>query len=394
MTAPVAGLVGRYLLRVLEPSPRTPSEYTVPAAGDWSSADGPPIVVLVPEAEAIDPSIAYFADYSQSLDELTRAFAALGRRWRWTPVTVSSYAAALDAIVEASAADKQPLPLVVNLCDGDESNAIPGVAVIEALTARGFAFTGADAAFYRLTTSKLPMKAAFDAQGVPTAPWHALQPDDDADAVLAAVGTPAIVKPAVSAGSMGVSTSSVVHTADALRAQTQALATGYHGWNLLGGGVLVERYIAGREFTTLIVGDAGDADRARIFAPVERVFHETLPPTEQFLSYDRLWEVYEREAPLPNGEYLWQYGPVDGALADAIVRTSWAAYEAVGGRGYGRVDLRQDAATGALYVLEVNAQCALSEDENYTSVGAILRLSGTTFAELIAAVISQVEVTR
>ena len=33
-------------------------------------------------------------------------------------------------------------------------------------------------------------------------------------------------------------------------------------------------------------------------------------------------------------------------------------------------------------MLEVNAQCGLSEDENYTSIGAILRVSGKSFTEI------------
>ncbi len=39
--------------------------------------------------------------------------------------------------------------------------------------------------------------------------------------------------------------------------------------------------------------------------------------------------------------------------------------------GYGRLDIRMDRQTGKMYVLEVNAQCGLSEDEDYTSIGAI-----------------------
>jgi D-alanine-D-alanine ligase len=341
------------------------------------------VVVLVPEPAEIDPALAYYADYSQSRDELTRAFAQLGRPWRWQPVTVHSYAAVLDALVEEARRAGTPLPVVLNLCDGDDGNTVPGVEVIHALEARGFAYTGADAPFYRLTTSKLPMKAAFDGAAVPTAPWQAWQPTDAATDVLAAVGTPAIVKPAVSAGSMGVTTASVVHTAEALATQTAALQAGYMGWDLLSGGVLVERFVRGREFTVLLVGDAKDAERLLVYTPAERVFHASLRPDERFLSYDRLWEVYEREAPMPNDEHFWEYAPVSGELADEIVRVSLLAYESVGGRGYGRVDLRQCSDTGALFVLEVNAQCALSEDENYTSVGAILRFSGATFASLV-----------
>jgi hypothetical protein len=55
--------------------------------------------------------------------------------------------------------------------------------------------------------------------------------------------------------------------------------------------------------------------------------------------------------------------------------------------GYTRVDVRMDHTTGKLYVLEVNAQCGLSEDEDYTSIGAILRLSGCTFTALVAEII-------
>jgi D-alanine-D-alanine ligase len=51
--------------------------------------------------------------------------------------------------------------------------------------------------------------------------------------------------------------------------------------------------------------------------------------------------------------------------------------------GYTRADIRMDAATEQLYVLEVNAQCGLSEDENYTSIGAILRVNQTSFTQLI-----------
>ena len=64
------------------------------------------------------------------------------------------------------------------------------------------------------------------------------------------------------------------------------------------------------------------------------------------------------------------------------------AYIATGGTGYTRVDIRMDQQTGKLYVLEVNAQCGLSEDENYTSIGAILRMSGHSFTGLITEIIN------
>jgi D-alanine-D-alanine ligase len=43
--------------------------------------------------------------------------------------------------------------------------------------------------------------------------------------------------------------------------------------------------------------------------------------------------------------------------------------------------------TGEMFVLEVNAQCGLSEDENYTSIGAMVRLGEHSFADMIRAII-------
>ena len=53
------------------------------------------------------------------------------------------------------------------------------------------------------------------------------------------------------------------------------------------------------------------------------------------------------------------------------------------------MDIRMDSQTGNLYMLEVNAQCGLSEDEDYTSIGAILRVSGKSFTQLVLEVIEE-----
>jgi D-alanine-D-alanine ligase len=152
---------------------------------------------------------------------------------------------------------------------------------------------------------------------------------------------------------------------------------------------LAEAFISGREFTTFIVGAACAPQRRHIYPPVERVFHATLPAVEQFLSFDRLWEIYERETPLDENEYLWQYAAAPSELADAICDLSWAAYASVAGTGYGRVDLRFDETTSRLYVLEVNSQCGLSEDEDFTSIGAILRFANISFSAAVAEIIAE-----
>ena len=90
---------------------------------------------------------------------------------------------------------------------------------------------------------------------------------------------------------------------------------------------------------------------------------------------------------MPKDENFYEYQPVSPKLAESLKQLSLDAYKACGGKGYTRIDIRQDATTGKLYMLEANAQCGLSEDENYTSIGAILKVSGVTFTEVIAEIL-------
>ncbi len=341
--------------------------------------------VLVPHLETTDASLAWYCDFAQSQDEFRRAFEALGLAWRWQRVTLANHRRVIAGLRHRSAGHT---PVIFNLCDGDESNGVPGISVIRCLDAYGLPYTGSDLPFYDGTTSKIDMKVAFERAGVPTARWLEVpRSGRGADAILAELGAPLILKPAVSAGSMGVTTRSVVHSAAELRAQMKRLRTGYHGWDLTVGGVFAERFVVGREYTTFIVGSHRSPGQRLVYPPVERCFHAALPPEERFLSFDRLWGLYETETPIGKEEDLWQYRPLARREAKRVREVSWAAYAAVAGHGYGRVDLREDAATGELAVLEVNAQCGLSEDENYTSIGAILRFAGKPFHHAVDAIL-------
>jgi len=232
------------------------------------------------------------------------------------------------------------------------------------------------------------MKKAFDKAGVATANWRVItDKKGSTKGICKRVGTPIIIKPAVSGGSMGVSVKNVVNTEEELAKRVEEIYKGYRGWNLLVDGLFVEQFITGPEYTTFITGSSDDPDNCIVYEPVKRVFHESLPESEKFLSFDRLWEIYEDESPMPEEENFYEYQPVKGELVAALKKLSLEAYKACGGKGYTRIDIRQDAATGKLYMLEANAQCGLSEDENYTSIGAILKASNVSFAEVICEIL-------
>ncbi len=343
--------------------------------------------VLVPHLETDDPNLQYYYDFSQSLKEYTQVFAELNADWQWQQVTMQNIPKTISDIKKQS---NGHLPLVINLCDGDEINGTPGISVIHELEKQQIAYTGSDAFFYTITTSKFPMKEAFDRAGIATPKWAAIDGNEEIlRSICHKLGLPLIIKPAISGGSMGVSIKNVVQNEEELINRVKELNNGYHGWQLTTGGLLAESFIQGPEYTSLIVGSSDKPDECIVYEPVERIFHTSLPETEKFLSFDRLWEIYESESPMPNNENFYNYGPVKEPLANAIKEISLRAYCAVGGKGYGRLDIRMDANTGRLYVLEVNAQCGLSEDEDYTSIGAILKVTGKTFTQLVSEIIKE-----
>jgi D-alanine-D-alanine ligase len=343
------------------------------------------IWVLYPYLKTDDPNLQHYYDFNQSFQEYTRVFRELDADWIWQPVTMADYREVIGSIKRRSG---RKIPLVLNLCDGDEVNGTPGVSVIRALDEFRLVYTGSDVHYYDITTSKIPMKKAFDVAGVPNARWQVIDGSEDTIRGLCRqIGAPLIIKPAVSGGSMGVSVKNVVYTDKELLARIREIKEGYRGWNLLADGLIVEQFITGPEFTTLIVGSSTEPEKCVVYPAVERIFHESLPEEEKFLSFDRLWEIYEDEKPMPGNENFYNYHRPSAALMQDLERISLEAYMAVGGMGYGRLDIRMDAATGKLYMLEVNAQCGLSEDEDYTSIGAILRYADRSFTQLISEII-------
>ena len=175
----------------------------------------------------------------------------------------------------------------------------------------------------------------------------------------------------------------VVKGQEDLEARLQEMSEGYRGWNLMADGLIGEQFVVGREFTSMVVGTR----EPLVLPAIERIFHQSLPEQEKFLSFDRLWEIYEEESAMPDEDNFYEYALAPSELQQTLRELTIAAYRSVKGVGYARLDFRMDAATGKLYVLEVNAQCGISEDENFTSIGAILRFADLSFAELVKLII-------
>lgn len=339
--------------------------------------------IFAPYLETDDPTLKFYYDYTQSIAEYTKVFSEINCEWEWVNITLHN----LDEAIARVKNDTAKHNIVLNLCDGDEINDVPGISVIHALDANKMTYTGSDSYFYKITTSKITMKEAFDEHGVAMPKWVKLNGHIDKN-MFSKTGNPAIVKPAISAGSMGISVKNVVSDLTELKSVLTDIKKGYKGWNLHGAGLLAEQFIIGKEFTTLLVGSYEQPEQIKFYRPIERVFHSSLPEKEQFLSFERLWESYEEESPMPNDGFFYEYEAVSCPdLTERLKELSIDAFKAVKGKGYARIDIRMEKDTDKLFVLEINAQCGLSDDENYTSIGAILRVSNKTFTNLIVEVL-------
>jgi len=247
--------------------------------------------------------------------------------------------------------------LVFNLCEG-----VHGVAhwedhVVAALEFAGIPFTGAGAWTVAACRRKAVANAVLATAGLPIPAWIVAQgriPDD--------FPLPAIVKPAAEDASAGLDRTSVVTDKKGLRARVAAMTEQFDE-------VLVQQYIPGREFNVGIVGTRT--------LPVAEIDFSTMPQGSwPILTYAAKWQVGSAE---DLGSVPVCPAVISERLAARLVRTAEAAWRAMQGKGYGRVDLRVDA-EGKPWVLEVNPNPDLTDEAGLSRMG---RAAGWDYPELV-----------
>lgn len=290
---------------------------------------------------------------------------SLGCEWEWVAISASTLEAEVNRVREHQ---QRRRVVVLNLCDGDDVNGYPGLSVVKALEGARVPFTGARSRFYDISTSKGSMKRRFAARGVPTAPFVRIR-NLKADIRRAGqtLGWPIFVKPDVAAGSAGITASSRAAGVEAgVRAAEEAF---------IHGRLIAEPFLAGREFTVLVLGDHSRPDGLRALPPVERVFNSVVPLEQRFLTSDTVMAE-------GRDDNAYSYAPAPDAWHDELTSLARRAVQAVDGSGYARVDIRYDADPGVPLVLEVNANCGLTADAT-SAVGSILEYSGTSMASFV-----------
>lgn len=351
------------------------------------------IWVFIPYRITEEGLVSKEFDTPAGRQELIDVFAELGIQWQWQPVTLENMH---DVVEEVATSKEICIPIVLNYCSGDEDPQEPGTNVIKLLEEKNLIFTGTDSTVDYFCSSKLRMKQAFVEAGVSTSPYAIVDTDESIQGVCDRLGTPLIVKPAMSMGSRGLSLNSVVYSDDQIQQQIQWLVSGTHDIAFPRESIFVERFISGREFTVFLIGSTDRPENIKVYPPVERVFHSGLSKTEQFLAHEWYWTKYEEGSLFSPEQPFCHYQLVTAELKNKLCKLSEQAYRAVGGNGYARVDIRMEEDSQELFVLEVNPNPGVSSmplstfDDNdlgATSVGTILHLAGIPFAELMSEIL-------
>ena len=216
-----------------------------------------------------------------------------------------------------------------------------------ALELLGIPYTGSGVLASALAMDKWRTKLLWHATGVPTPRCELLSRDADLTGVAARLGLPLMVKPANEGSSIGMS--KVRDTAHFEEAY--ALAVNYDS------AVIAEQFIDGPELTVGILG--GDA------LPVIR-----LETPREFYDYEAKYHAADTRYLIPCGL------PPDAE--GAIQREALRAFDVLGCRGWGRVDLMLDGA-GKPQFLEANTSPGMTD---HSLVPMAARHTGLSFEDL------------
>jgi len=269
--------------------------------------------------------------------------------------------------VETALAPYSPAEWVVfNLGEGLAGRLFEESRIAWALEVMGYQFTGADAPALSLTSHKARAKALFARAGLLTPRWrlftHPAQVSADA---LRELTFPLIVKPVAENGSLGIGDDAVAHSADEVASRVSRLVELYRQ------AALVEEFVAGREFNIAIWGDP-----PAVLPISEIIFGAGTEPGERVVSFACKWDtdsgVYQNTSVVCPA----QIGP---DLSQAITEAALGAWHAIGGRGYGRVDIRLDEHERP-FILEANCNPDLSPDGGFYRSA---RQAGYSYSDMV-----------
>lgn len=213
-------------------------------------------------------------------------------------------------------------------------------------------FTGSGVQASALAMDKLRTKQLWRGVGLSTPDFAVLNKNSNWEKVLADLGGEVMVKPANEGSSIGMAR---VKTAKELEAAFN-VAEGYDG------SVIAERLIVGSEFTVAILDD------------------EALPPIR--LETDHNFYDFDAKYIAEDTRYICPCG-ISAEKEQELKELALAAFNSVGCKGWGRVDVMADKDLN-FYLLEVNTAPGMT---SHSLVPMAAKARGLNFSELVLTIL-------
>lgn len=216
-----------------------------------------------------------------------------------------------------------------------------------ALEILGLPYTGSGVLGSALAMDKLRCKQFWAGAGFPTPKWQILETAADAEAAGDRIGLPLMIKPTYEGSSIGMT--KVVSADQLVPAWRDAAQYGQ---------VIAERFIDGPEITVgLLAGDA--------LPPIR------LETPRDFYDFAAKYETGTTRYHLPSG--------LDAVTEDRCRELARSSFRAIGGRGWGRVDLMLDR-VGGPWLIEANTVPGMTD---HSLVPKAAAHAGIAFDELV-----------
>jgi D-alanine-D-alanine ligase len=250
--------------------------------------------------------------------------------------------------------------LIFNLCESIRDKTYLEPYVISVYEYLHFRYTGSSRLTISTCLNKARTKEILKAQGIPTAPFQVISPPT----VRRQLDFPLFVKPIAEDASLGITLDSVVENERELRQQVRFI------WDTYRQPALVEAFIAGREFNVTLLGN----ENPRVLPLSEINFRRIADPKKRIVTFRGKWVEDSDDYRLTQ---VTSPARVNETLREKISQVAVRAYQTVGLRDYGRVDIR--VRNGVPYVLEVNPNADLAPD---AGIARAARVAGMTYADL------------
>ena len=281
-----------------------------------------------------------------SMSAVSRNAAAdtLRRRYSRVGITIVNNLADLEALV-AKAPDLVLLGMKYIVSDPQPDSATgETIWLADYLSERDIATTGSQSMAHRLELDKALAKQSVLDAGFSSSAFYVASVGQPLDAGRLPGDYPLFVKPVNLGGGAGIDSDSVVNNLGELQSKVDSIAF------TLGADSLIEEYLPGREFSVGILWD--DEQNYFVGMPLELI----APQNEHGA---RLLSNQVKSADAEQAIAV-----TDSKLHQSLIDLAVGAFQSIGGRDYGRVDIRMDS-SGTLHFLEANLIPSLIE--NYGS---------------------------